>query len=91
LLSEIGGLFDGIGRILSPLLVDIRVHLGEEAIWHGSTDAAAIEAREKPHAEEPTPAPSQAVKDAIPTCRANASVLGPAQATAREQLMHLQT
>jgi len=45
----------------------IRTHLGEETIWHSSTDATdatATEAREKPHIEAPTPALSQ---DAIPT------------------------
>jgi hypothetical protein len=41
----------GLGSALHEQL--IRRHLGEETIWHSSTDAIAIEAREKPHIEAP--------------------------------------
>lgn len=39
----------GLGSAVHAQL--ISTHLGEEVIWHSSTDATAIEAREKPHVE----------------------------------------
>jgi hypothetical protein len=52
----------GLGSAVHEQL--ISTHLGEEPIWHSSTDATAIEAREKPRVEAPNPPPSQ---EGIPT------------------------
>jgi len=54
----------------------IRTHLGEETIWHSSTDATAIEAREKPHIEAPL---QHSAKTPSPR-RANANVVARAKA-----------
>lgn len=46
----------GLGAAVHEKL--ISDHLGEQSIWHSSTDATAIEAREKPRAEDAPPASS---------------------------------
>ena len=64
----------GLGSALHEQL--IRRHLGEETIWHSSTDATAIEAREKPHIEAPL---QHSAKTPSPR-RANANVVARAKA-----------